>query len=89
MVVAMIVIVIMITIVMVPRVTSPQMSVIPVPAALVVSVNPVVMLEVAGHPDVMPSPIPEFWAFVIAPVADVNFKRDRLCGRIKHRAGRY
>jgi hypothetical protein len=88
MIVVVAMIVIMVMVMMVPRVTRPKMSVIPVSAALVVSMNPPVMLVVAGHPEVMPSPVPELWAFVIPPVADVNFKRDRLCGRIKHRARR-
>lgn len=69
------VVVMMIMFVMVPPVMSPKISVIPVSAALVVSMNPVMMLIVAGDPDPVPSIIPELWAvLVIRAVADVNFK---------------
>lgn len=75
-----------VTIVMVPPVMSPQKSVTPISAALVISVNPAVMLEMAGHPNVMPSPVPEFRTLVISAIADVNFQADRLRCWTEHRA---
>jgi len=81
-------VVIVIMIVLVPSVMAPEMAMVPIPAALVVTMNPAVMLPITRHPDVMPSPVPELRAFVIPAVADVNFQTDRLCGWIKHRARR-
>ncbi len=84
----MIVIVITVVVMMVPPMNCPKVNVVPVAVAFVVSVNPMVMLVVTGHPDVMPSVIPELWAFVIRAVADVNFQTNRLCRRAEHRTHR-
>ena len=82
----MVMVMMVLVIVVPPRMMHSKISVIPIPAALVVSVNPAMTIPMTGHPDPMPAIIPEVPTLVVRSIADDNLKVDCFGGGIESRA---
>jgi hypothetical protein len=59
-----------VVVVMAPAVMLVSMATIPFPPTHIIAVDPMMMIPVARHPDIIPTVIPEIWSFIIRRVAD-------------------
>ncbi len=61
-----------------PVMMRTQISMIPFSPALIVAVDPMMMMQVPGNPHIMPAPVPEFRSLVIWAIPDFNRKAESL-----------